>query len=53
MDPVKRSLYSLHFTVILLGGTALFSQIIPLSAMAITLGRSLFACVFLCVLVRF
>lgn len=53
MDPVKRSLYSLHFTVILLGGTALFSQIIPLSAMAITLGRSLFACVFLCILVRF
>ena len=53
MDPVKRSLYSLHFTVILLGGTALFSQIIPLSAMAITLGRSLFACIFLYALVRF
>jgi len=52
MDPVKRSLYSLHLTVILLGGTALFSQIIPLSAMAITLGRSFFACVFLYLLVR-
>ena len=52
MDPVKRSLYSLHLTVILLGGTALFSQIIPLSAMAITLGRSFFACIFLYLLVR-
>ncbi len=44
MDPVKRSLASLHVTVMLLGGTALFSQIIPLSATDITLGRSLFAC---------
>lgn len=43
MDPVKRSLISLHLTVMLLGGTALFSQLIPLSASAITLGRSLFA----------
>ena len=53
MDPIKRSLYSLHFTVILLGGTALFSQIIPLTAMTITLGRSFFAALFLCALVRF
>jgi drug/metabolite transporter (DMT)-like permease len=44
MDPVKRSLLSLHFAIILLGGTGLFSQIIPLSATDITLGRSLFAC---------
>ncbi len=44
MDPVKRSLATLHITVILLGGTALFSQIISLSAQDITLGRSLFAC---------
>ncbi|QPG07253.1 DMT family transporter [Salinimonas marina] len=44
MDPVKRSLLTLHVTVVLLGGTALFSQIIPLSAQDITLGRSLFAC---------
>lgn len=43
MDPVKRSLFSLHVTVMLLGGTALFSQIIPLSATDITFGRSLFA----------
>ncbi|WP_018982551.1 DMT family transporter [Salinimonas chungwhensis] len=45
MDPVKRSLITLHLTVILLGGTALFSQIIPLSARDITLGRSVFACI--------
>ena len=45
MDPVRRSLISLHLTVVLLGGTALFSQIIPLSATDITIGRSLFACV--------
>ena len=44
MDPVKRSLITLHLTVVLLGGTALFSQIIPLSARDITLGRSVFAC---------
>lgn len=44
MDPVKRSLFSLHISVVLLGGTALFSQIIPLSALDITLGRSIFAC---------
>lgn len=47
MDPVKRSLLSLHFAVILLGGTGLFSQIIPLSALDITLGRSIFACLIL------
>jgi drug/metabolite transporter (DMT)-like permease len=52
MDPVKRSLYSLHFTVMLLGGTALFSQIIPLSALDITIGRSVFACVFLYALIK-
>lgn len=52
MDPVKRSLYSLHFTVMLLGGTALFSQIIPLSALDITIGRSIFACLFLYTLIK-
>ncbi|MFQ3237411.1 MAG: hypothetical protein ACI9C4_002995, partial [Paraglaciecola sp.] len=30
MDPVKKSLWSLHFTVMLLGATALFAKIIPL-----------------------
>ncbi len=44
MNPVKRSLITLHFTVVLLGGTALFSHLIPLSATDITIGRSVFAC---------
>lgn len=52
MDPVKRSLITLHITVVLLGGTALFSQIIPLSAADITLGRSLFACLALFIFLR-
>ncbi|MEW9797411.1 DMT family transporter [Alteromonas sp. CYL-A6] len=43
MDPVKRSLISLHFTVILLGGTGLFSQLVPLGATDITLFRSILA----------
>lgn len=45
MDAVKKSLISLHLTVILLGGTALFSQLVPLSASDITLVRSVFACI--------
>lgn len=52
MDPVKRSLITLHITVALLGGTALFSQIVPLSAADITLGRSVFACLALCLFVK-
>ncbi|MGQ8366240.1 DMT family transporter [Glaciecola sp. 1036] len=49
MDPVKRSLINLHITVMLLGGTGLFSKLIPLSALDITFGRSLpaFICLFL------
>jgi drug/metabolite transporter (DMT)-like permease len=47
MDPVKKSLISLHITVMLLGGTALFSQLIPLGSIDITFGRSLFACILL------
>ena len=45
MDAVKKSLVSLHFTIMLLGGTALFSRLVPLSASDITLIRSIFACV--------
>ncbi|WDT86547.1 DMT family transporter [Alteromonas sp. 009811495] len=45
MDAVKKSLISLHLTVILLGGTALFSKLVPLSASDITLVRSVFACI--------
>ncbi|GGD73849.1 DMT family transporter [Lacimicrobium alkaliphilum] len=51
MDPVKKSLWSLHLAVILLGATALFSRIIPLSALDITLGRAVVAFVVLAVLV--
>ena len=47
MDPVKKSLWSLHLTMILLGATALFSKIIPLSAVDITFGRAIIACLML------
>nr|WP_297349620.1 DMT family transporter [uncultured Glaciecola sp.] len=47
MDPVKKSLISLHLTVMLLGGTALFSQFISLGAVDITFGRSVIACLLL------
>lgn len=53
MDPVKRSLITLHITVILLGGTGLFASIIPLNATDITLGRSIFACIALAIFLRF
>lgn len=47
MEPIKNSLISLHITVMLLGGTALFSQLIPLNSVDITFGRSLFASILL------
>ncbi|MEP4890519.1 MAG: DMT family transporter [Aliiglaciecola sp.] len=52
MHPVKRSLWSLHITVILLGATALMSKIIPLSATDITFGRSVVACIVLGLIVK-
>lgn len=52
MDPVKKSLFALHIAVVLLGGTGLFSKIIPLAATDITLGRSLFACLALFIFVQ-
>ncbi|MBF7071807.1 DMT family transporter [Glaciecola sp. MH2013] len=52
MDPVKKSLISLHVTVMLLGGTALFSKLIPLNAIDITFGRSFFACVVLFIVAK-
>nr|WP_136250580.1 DMT family transporter [Ningiella ruwaisensis] len=52
MDPVKKSLINLHLTVMLLGGTALFSKLIPLSALDITFGRSLPAFLFLFAFVK-
>lgn len=53
MDPVKRSLISLHLTVVLLSAASLFSNIIPLNAIDITFGRSLFACILLFIFVIF
>ena len=44
MQEVQKSLWSLHLAVVLLGVTALFSKIIPLSALDITFGRSVVAC---------
>ncbi|MBC3767034.1 EamA family transporter [Neptunicella marina] len=52
MNAVKRSLYSLHIAVMLLGFTALFSKVIPLSATDITFGRSIVASITLIVLVK-
>ncbi|WP_026376934.1 DMT family transporter [Aestuariibacter salexigens] len=52
MDPVKRSLVSLHITMMLLGATGLFSILIPLSATDITFARSVFACVCLIIFVK-
>ncbi len=52
MTPVKRSLINLHVTVMLLGGTALFSKLIPLSALDITFGRSLPAFIMLFFVVK-
>nr|WP_268820262.1 DMT family transporter [Paraglaciecola sp. G1-23] len=43
---------SLHFTVVLLGATGLFSKIIPLSAIDITFGRSIIACIMLVAIVK-
>lgn len=52
MNPVKRSLINMHLTVMLLGGTALFSKLIPLSAVDITFGRSLPAFILLFLIVK-
>ena len=52
MDPVKKSLWSLHLTVVLLGATALFSKIIPLSATDITFGRAVVACLMLFMIIK-
>lgn len=52
MDQVKKSLINLHLTMMLLGGTALFSKLIPLSALDITFGRSVPACILLFIFIR-
>ncbi|MGS2721814.1 DMT family transporter [Paraglaciecola aestuariivivens] len=52
MDKVKQSLWSLHITMMLLGATALFSKLLPLSALDITYGRAIVACVMLFIIVK-
>lgn len=52
MEDVQKSLWSLHLAVVLLGVTALFSKIIPLSALDITFGRSVVACACLLLLLK-
>ncbi|MFT4746808.1 MAG: drug/metabolite transporter (DMT)-like permease [Congregibacter sp.] len=52
MDPVKKSLWSLHITMMLLGATGLFSKILPLSAVDITFGRAGIACIMLLGIVK-
>lgn len=52
MNHAQKSLYALHLAVVLLGVTALFSKLIPLSALDITLARAVIACVCLFGLLR-
>jgi drug/metabolite transporter (DMT)-like permease len=52
VNDVKKSLWSLHLAVLLLGVTALFSRVIPLSALDITFGRSVVACFCLFVIIK-
>ncbi len=53
MDQVQKSLVNLHLTIMLLGGTALFSKLVPLSALDITFGRSFPAFILLFCFVKF
>ncbi|MCU4674841.1 DMT family transporter [Catenovulum sp. 2E275] len=48
----KMALLQIHLGVLLLGGTALFSKLIPLPGDAITFARSVIAALFLMVLVK-
>ncbi|GIU28488.1 DMT family transporter [Shewanella sp. MBTL60-007] len=52
MDNKKTGLLELHFAVLLFGGTALFSKLIPLSAIDITLLRCLVAATVLALIVK-
>ena len=53
MDNVKKSLISLHIAVFLLGITALFSKLIPMSATDIVFTRSVVASLILLVMLKF
>ncbi|GIU06208.1 MULTISPECIES: DMT family transporter [unclassified Shewanella] len=52
MDNKKTGLLELHFAVLLFGGTALFSKLIPLSALDITLLRCVVAATVLALIVK-
>lgn len=52
MDNKKTGLLELHFAVLLFGGTALFSKLIPLSALDITLLRCVVAAIVLALIVK-
>ncbi|ABZ78185.1 protein of unknown function DUF6 transmembrane [Shewanella halifaxensis HAW-EB4] len=52
MDNKKTGLLELHFAVLLFGGTALFSKLIPLSALDITVLRCVVAATVLALIVK-
>lgn len=52
MTEQTKSLFQLHFAVLLFGGTALFSHLLPWSALDITLFRTAIAAVTLALIIR-
>lgn len=52
MNQHAKSLLQLHFAVLLFGGTALFSHLLPWSAVDITLFRTSIACVALGIIIK-
>lgn len=52
MSEHSKSLFQLHFAVLLFGGTALFSHLLPWSAIDITLFRTAIACVSLAIIIK-
>jgi len=52
MTPHAKSLFQLHLSVLLFGGTALFSHLLPWSALDITLFRTFIACITLGVIIK-
>ncbi|MGB0898264.1 MAG: DMT family transporter [Psychrobium sp.] len=53
MQEQTKSLFQLHFAVLLFGGTALFSHLLPWSAVDITLFRTAIAAVALALIIKF
>lgn len=52
MNPQTKSLFQLHIAVLLFGGTALFSHLLPWSAVDITILRTAIACVTLAIIIK-